>query len=147
MSFLLLSDVSLKINNIFISSSWSYLKFNFECHCITWFWSDKKMHVLLSNIMNHLIWSIMNTLGMYTFRQKVRGTWYFFFNIVFSFIKDHRSWTRNAFSVLFHYGLDHMLQYESYLSEWVVVVFRGVAAYTLSRHGVHIGRLKKWNKI
>jgi hypothetical protein len=29
LSFLLLSDVSLKINNIFISSLWSYLKFNF----------------------------------------------------------------------------------------------------------------------
>jgi len=27
------------------------------------------------------------------------------------------------------------------------LAIRGVAAYTLSRHGMHIGRLKKRNKI
>ena len=41
------------------------------------------------------------------------------FKLVFFFFKDERSWPGLLFLVLFHYGLDDGLQFESYLKlEW-----------------------------
>ena len=63
---------------------------------------------------------------IYALRQKLRAIQYFF-KIYFSsfFLKDDRSWTRNAFLLIFHYRLNNGLQFEANYEIKLLVITSG----------------------